>query len=92
LKAGLIRFPETRPEFKLRRHSPSRLKTTQKVIFSPMQEDFSYETGVLTPGGLWLGENESALLLKGGWGDLTDARYFTLTSYSLLSSRLQTYF
>jgi hypothetical protein len=35
--AGLIRFPETRPEFKLRANSQSRLKTTQIVIFSPLE-------------------------------------------------------
>ena len=35
-----------------------------------MQEDFSYETGVLKGGGLWLCKNETAPLLKGSWGDL----------------------
>jgi hypothetical protein len=48
------------PEFKLRAKNPSHLKTTQLLIFSPMQEDLSYETGVLTPSGLWLSEKETA--------------------------------
>ena len=50
--AGLVRFPETRPELKFQANSPSRLKTTQILIYSPLSEDFSYETGVETPGGL----------------------------------------
>ncbi len=44
-RAGLIRFPETRPEFKLRRHSPSRLKTTQIVIFSPLERTLAMRQG-----------------------------------------------
>jgi hypothetical protein len=26
---------------------------TQILIYSPLEEDFSYETGVETPGGCW---------------------------------------
>jgi hypothetical protein len=43
--------PDTRQGLKSLPNSPSRLKTTQLLIISPHSEDFSYETGVLTPGG-----------------------------------------
>jgi hypothetical protein len=38
-----------RPPLKRRSNNPSPLKWT--VIFSPLSEDFCYQTGILIPGG-----------------------------------------
>jgi hypothetical protein len=48
----LFHSPETRQGMNSLANSRSRLKPTKILIFSPMQEDFCYDTGNSFPVGL----------------------------------------
>ena len=68
LKAGLIRFPDSRPEFKLRANSESPLKWTKKrpISCSRFQPTLAMSQGFEPLAGLE--SMNQPCLLKEGWG------------------------